>query len=116
MNIYTSYALKPKSYQSNDVRWRVLIKDKNENTFTPGITLKISVDGALVETLGYFSVQQIFPMMINVRINQIKYPIYTMAEVQRIVLKKYRYHIDVLFKQILPKDKQFLENLEDYLI
>ncbi|MDE1465675.1 hypothetical protein [Spartinivicinus poritis] len=120
MNIYTSYSVKPKPYQSHDVKWKVLIKDKNKNKnkniFTPGIAINVSRDSALIETLGYFSVQQIFPLMINAKINEIKRPIYTMAEAQRIVLQKHRYQIDVSFKQILPKDKQFLENLEDYLI
>lgn len=116
MNINTQHAQHQKHHQWNDVKWKVIIKDKNKNIFTVGRTISISASGVLIETAESFKLHQIFPMMINVQIERKKQPIYTTAEVNHRVLKKHIYQINVLFKQILPKDQEFLVNLAHLLI
>ncbi|MDE1465957.1 PilZ domain-containing protein [Spartinivicinus poritis] len=99
-----------------DVKWKVVIKDKARNIIVDAMTINVSEQGTLIATNEAFKKQQIFPLMIQARIQEKKLKIYTMAEVRHIVIKKDFFQLGVLFKQIRPNDQKLLSRFAENII
>lgn len=103
-------------FSRRDTKWQVSIKDKGNNSIIPAITVNVSEQGALIATSQYFKKLQVIPIMIKALYKDKKLIIYTMAEVRHVVFKKDSFQLGLLFKQIQPKDQQFLSKFAEKLI
>lgn len=102
-----------RNYPRRSIKWKAAIKDISSDKVIPAMTVNVSEEGTLLQSLACFKKLQLLPIMIRVTYQGNKLTIYARAEVRHIVIRKHDFQLGLKFKDIPDNDQQFLSRFAE---